>query len=47
MPQAIMVVMLSLMISLVLLLISALENPFSGIIRVDAEPFESALKILL
>jgi len=47
MPQAIMVVMLSLMISLVLLLISALENPFSGIIRVDAEPFESVLKILL
>lgn len=45
-PQALMMVALSMMIGLVLLLVSALENPFSGIIRVDSEPFVSVLKNL-
>ncbi|MDQ1265437.1 MAG: hypothetical protein QG635_587 [Bacteroidota bacterium] len=45
-PQILMVVALSSSVVLVLILIGALEHPYSGIIKVEPEAFMDALRIL-
>jgi hypothetical protein len=45
-PHLIMIIALSGIIGIALLLVNALENPFSGIIRVDAVPLEELLKLV-